>query len=532
MMTKRRSLVFICCVGCLLATATTGRCEDNEPDKVQHVAAQVQHVATKDLSLVKDAFLCGYTRNLVNENVAGRKLASLTVGCIWDGKLSKNLRMDRPFFSVWTRDLYWGYQGWAQAGDDSVLATMKSSLELLILAKDKNQALGHVKHWPLNDERFYVPQAYTTGVKIAEDFFPWCSESQAHFILLARDYWRLSGDLDFIRSIWPDICYVAKTLELMDTNGNALPDNVWGSYDYQGIGVGTEEPLLCATTYAAYRAVAELARELQKPSLAQRLDKLADRIHETMNKPITQGGLWKLIDGGGYFVNVRVITPGKERIDERFIPYENLGPMFFGITSPSQDKAIFAKLDADYDKYYGTKYGPMYIALAVKHDKSEVAYTSAPWLGFLDVYLRCKRGVESNRSRIFKALIDHAYDIPTGCFTEGLGVYGYLSGVSGRSWDNGNFFHTLMVGIYGVEKSARGIRISPPVPVESMPISELKNVRWRDAVYDLRWEGSGRRLKEVRVDGQNRLGAESEPVSEFVVADRSGKHQIVIVLED
>jgi len=523
-MPKHMGLVSICCVGCLLGAAATARCGDNGPRKAQYVT-------TKDLSLVKDAFLCGYTRNLVNENVAGRKLATLTVGCIWDGKLATDLVMDRPFFSVWTRDLYWGYQGWAQAGDDSVLATMKSSLELLILAKDENQALGHVKQWPLNDERFYIPQAFTTGVKIADDFFPWCSESQAHFILLARDYWRLSGDLDYIRCIWPDICYVAKTLELMDTNGNALPDNVWGSYDYQGIGVGMEEPLLCATTFAAYRAVAEMAGELQKPGLAKRMDTLADRVRDAMNMPLNKGGLWKPLDSGvGHFVNFRVVTKGQERVDERFIPYENLGPMFFDITNPPQDRAIFAQLDAEYEKFYGTKYGPMYVASAVKHEKSEVEYTSAPWLGFMDVYLRCKKGHEENRARVFKALIDHAYDIPTGCFTEGLGIYGYLSGVSGRSWDNGNFFHTLIVEIYGIEKSRHGIRIRPPTPLEPMPVTELKNVRWRSAVYDFQWQGSGPHLKEVRVNGEDRLGGESE--SAFVLTKSSGRHHVRIVLGD
>ena len=39
-------------------------------------------------------------------------------------------------------DLYWVFLDWAQAGDDHVLQMMKSSLRLLIMAKNKNQALG------------------------------------------------------------------------------------------------------------------------------------------------------------------------------------------------------------------------------------------------------------------------------------------------------------------------------------------------------------------------------------------------------
>jgi hypothetical protein len=139
------------------------------------------HVRSRDFEIMDEAFLHGYTHNIVHEEVDGGRIPTLTIQCTSEGRhLSESeLSAGRPFFSVWTRDLYWGFLGWAQAGDDRVLEMMKSSIELLILAKNRNQAVGQSQLWPLDDGRFYVPQAYTTGLKPALDFYPWCSESQA-----------------------------------------------------------------------------------------------------------------------------------------------------------------------------------------------------------------------------------------------------------------------------------------------------------------------------------------------------------------
>ena len=74
-------------------------------------SSSAQHVLTKDYKLVEDAFLHGFTHNLVNEKVGDKKLTTFTVGCVWDNKHAEDVSIDRPFFSVWTRDLYWGAKG-------------------------------------------------------------------------------------------------------------------------------------------------------------------------------------------------------------------------------------------------------------------------------------------------------------------------------------------------------------------------------------------------------------------------------------
>ena len=96
----------------------------------------VEHVKSPDIHLIDRAFEYGYPANLINVNTGTERLPTLTINN--NGKKHS----DQDFFSVWTRDLYWGFLGWAQAGDDSVLKVMKSSLRLLILAKNRESGAG------------------------------------------------------------------------------------------------------------------------------------------------------------------------------------------------------------------------------------------------------------------------------------------------------------------------------------------------------------------------------------------------------
>lgn len=414
---------------------------------------------------------------------------------------------------------------WVQVGDDSVLAMMKSSLRLLIMAKDENQALGQSKWWPLNDKRFYIPEAYTTGLKIAMGFFPWCSESQADFLLLAYNYWKLSGDRKFIKSIWDDIVYVTKTIELLDTNGDSLPNALQGSYDYQWV-VNSEEPLMSAITSKAYSSVAKLARMLGKNTYADSLEELAINVKAAMNKSVKDGGLWKNDSTGGYYIDMRKFTKDGEKVEDKFIPYENLVPMWFGMTNSKQNEAIFKHLDAGFKKYYNLPYGPEYSAPA-GHDKQSVANSSSvTWLGFLDVYLRGKEGHYKNRSRIFDMLMKNAHDAGGIPFPEGMGVYGSFTGNAGRTWDNGNFFHMLISGVYGLQKSKDGIKVLAPKKIKGIPLTELNNFRWRDAVYNFKWTGEGRRIKSIAVDGK-RIRTES---GIYNLISKTGKHDVEIIL--
>jgi hypothetical protein len=313
---------------------------------------------------------------------------------------------------------------------------------------------------------------------------------------------------------------------LLDTDGNSLPDALWGSYDYMWLKVGNEEPLMCAKASLAYTKVAQLARMLGKESYAARLEKLAASIKETMNKPVEEGGLWKKEANGGYYVQMRSIVKGSERIEEQFIPYDNLVPMWCGMTDHAQDMAIFQKLDDNFSKIYDLTYGPMYCAPAGHNDKSVMDCSSVTWLAFLDVYLRGEKGYEKNRREIYDLLIKHSHDAGGILFPEGAGVYGSLTGGAGRSWDNGNYFHMLVCGFYGLEKSKDGILISNPGKVGNQPLTELKNFCWRQAVYNFKWKGEGKKIQKIKFDG-----IDLKPVNgEWLLDSMKGTHQVEVVL--
>ncbi|MGD8777355.1 MAG: hypothetical protein PVH88_00150 [Ignavibacteria bacterium] len=510
----------------------------------------IEHVRTNDISIVDSAFSFGYTINIVHENFNNKTYKAIHIQSASNNVYVGN---SQERFSLWMRDLYWGFLGWSQAGDDSVLEVMKSSLQLMLVAKNKNQAIGENEVWPLNDGRFYIPQAFDKGIKPSYYAWPWCSESQADFLLMAYNYWQLSGDIDFIESIWNEIKYITETLQLLDTNRNSLPDALQGTYDYSWISMDTEEPLMCAKTSKAYSCVAELARLLNENNYADELDELANEIKETMNKNIEEGGLWKDDELGGYYVYMRrytsdetpkqneamfnnICTPEEccawrikniNQIKDNFIPFENLIPIFLGMTSEKQNEAIFKHLDSDFKKYYDLPYGPMYCAPVVHNEKTEVDFSSVTWLAFLDIYLRSKTGHSKNKAKIYELLIKHAYDAGGIPFSEGIGVWGYLTGGAGRSWDNGNFFHMLVCGIYGLEKSKDGILITSPAKIEGVPLTELNNFKWRDAVYNFSWQGDGSNIKKVTVNGKEIKSAED---GLYKLVDRKGNYNVEVFL--
>ena len=134
-------------------------------------------------------------------------------------------------------------------------------------------------------------------------------------------------------------------------------------------------------------------------------------------------------------------------------------------------------MDNGFEKYYDIPYGPEYCAPAGHNKQSVANCSSVTWLGFLDVYLRGKEGHYKNRAKIYHLLMKNAHDAGGIPFPEGMEIYGYLAGNAGRTWDNGNFFHILICGVYGLQKSKDGIKISTPEKIIGVPLTELNNFR-------------------------------------------------------
>ena len=140
--------------------------------------------------------------------------------------------------------------------------------------------------------------------------------------------------------------------------------------------------------------------------------------------------------------------------------------------------------------------------------------------------MRGKEGHDKNRAKIFQLLMKNALDAGGIPFPEGMGIMGYLTGNAGRTWDNGNFFHMLICGVYGLEKSKDGIRIVTPDKIRGVPLTELDNFRWREAVYNFKWIGNGKYIEEVTVDG-NKIKSKS---GVYWLTNKRGSHEVEIKL--
>ena len=123
-------------------------------------------------------------------------------------------------------------------------------------------------------------------------------------------------------------------------------------------------------------------------------------------------------------------------------------------------------------------------------------------------------------------LMQHAHDAGGVPFSEGAGIDGHLTGGAGRAWDNGNFFHMLICGVYGLEKSKDGINITAPKEIDGTPLTELMNFCWRKAVYSFKWTGKGKNIKSITVDG-NKIASEA---GVYKLNNGVGSHEVEIKL--
>ena len=65
-----------------------------------------EHVATRDLAVVDDAFLQGYTHNEVTDVIQGQDYPSLAIGCVGTyGYRPHDEGPTNQALSIWTRDL-------------------------------------------------------------------------------------------------------------------------------------------------------------------------------------------------------------------------------------------------------------------------------------------------------------------------------------------------------------------------------------------------------------------------------------------
>jgi hypothetical protein len=228
-----------------------------------------------------------------------------------------------------------------------------------------------------------------------------------------------------------------------------------------------------------------------------------------------EGGLWH--SERGTFINYtdynrsthmspRMQTWGRQPNDRgiartEFALYETVIPIWLGLLDdPQRIRGAFAWIDRHYT--YASGRGGVTFP----------PYIGQNFVALMDVCVRQRYGIPG-ADRLLQLILDHALDGGIPLTEREFGGYAssgaefpdrpfkfYPFTHSGRIWDNAPYFALVLNLHYGLDYDARGWTLSTPRPLGDYPLTEVKNLRHRQARYDIRWSGRGA-IRHVRLDG-------------------------------
>jgi glycogen debranching enzyme len=170
---------------------------------------------------------------------------------------------ERPGFAwFFGRDALWSSLAINSYGD---FATTRTALEFL---KKFQRADGKIPH-EISQSASLIP--WFTGYE-----FPWASaDATVLYVIANYDYWRNSGDVDFLRKSWDSIVKAYRFSAATDTDRNRLIENSkktkfgHGWVEDGGLYPPHEEIYMQGLWIEASRNLAEMARIMDKDGLAK-----------------------------------------------------------------------------------------------------------------------------------------------------------------------------------------------------------------------------------------------------------------------
>jgi glycogen debranching enzyme len=118
--------------------------------------------------------------------------------------------------------------------------------------------------------------------------YPWASADATPLYVIAHaDYWRASGDLEFLTSNWHSILEAYRFSAATDSDGNALIENTGVGHGWVEGGAlhpAHEEIYMQGLWIEALRGLAELADAMNDTSLASSARSNAERVREAMER--------------------------------------------------------------------------------------------------------------------------------------------------------------------------------------------------------------------------------------------------------
>jgi glycogen debranching enzyme len=437
---------------------------------------------------------------------------------------------ERPGFAwYFGRDAMWTTLAITAYGD---FRSTRTALEFL---KKFQRADGKIPH--------EISQSASLIPWFTDYEYPWASADATPLYVIANaDYWRATGDAEFLKTNWESIQRAYRFSEATDTDGNQLIENTKFGHGWVEGGPLRpvhEEIYMQGLWVEASRSIAELAQELKDAATASRARSLADRTRAAMEQTYWLG------DRGFYAFGTR-LQPIKEtleaetgpnravrqsRMDElakaRVIDEETVLPAVPLWWRTMLDERAQLQIDHLGSGRIATDWGARIISNNSKlYDPLSYHYGSV-WplfTGWASVgayaYGRPHVGYQALMSNVLLS-----YTGALGYVTELLS--GDFNAPFGRSshhqvWSEAMVITPAIRGLLGIEITAGGevLRFAPQLPANWNRV-EVRNVAAGDARYELKMaRAAGRLTITITKTSSTASGSSARPrlVDRFTLA--------------
>lgn len=338
----------------------------------------------------------------------------------------------------------------------------------------------------------------TSGLDLFQETKP------AFALLMAGRYLRITGDVEYIAAHAPALRESAEGLLALRRRGEALP-----AFLDTEKGFHVKQPGSTAVLSAALFRCSAMEERLGDAENSKRFAEAAMAMQWAALAPMQTGGLWHL--GRGTFaryVNAEGYPEGMDPEDAPGAEFDfgqQLLAFWLGLCE--DDDTIRRCYEyVDYTYTYATgRGGPVY----------PPGYRRS-FHALIDVAVRARHAC-GDIEAIFQRVLDCGgrYGLPFSQNLRGEAL------PAGALLDNAPYFELVLRHHYGLDYDAGGWRLFTPRPLANYPLTRVTNLRHRNALYGITWQGRGA-IQRVTINGA--------PHPTRVLDKTTGEHEVVVTL--
>ncbi len=404
---------------------------------------------------------------------------------------------ERPGFAwFFGRDALWTSFALNAYGD---FATTRTALEFL---KKFQREDGKIPH--------EISQSASLIPWFTDYPYPWASADATPLYIIAHaDYWRTSGDLDFLKANWESIVKAYRFTAASDTDNNALIENTkfgHGWVEGGSLYPSHEEIYMQGLWVEASRSLAEMAAVMNNEKLADEALAGAERTREAIEKTY-----WLSDERGFYAFSTsqpqdapveadpgpnreRRTTRMNELAKGRLIDEDTVMPAVPLWWRVLEDERAQSEIDHLGSGSIATDWGARIIS-----EKSQLYdplsyHSGSVWplfTGWVAVgayrYGRPHVGYQAlraNASLTYTNALGYVTELLSGDFNTPFGRSSHH-----QIWSEAMVVTPLLRGLLGIEvtEGGGGLRFAPQLPADWNSVA-VRNVRAGANAYDLTWK--------------------------------------------